>query len=459
MTKIIELRTENVKRIRAVELKALDTGLVIIGGDNGNGKTSLLDSIAMAINYAGTGIKEPLRKGAEKGVVRLVLDDLIIERTFTSKGSYLNVKNKDGFEASKPQELLNSLAGRISFDPLSFIGLDGKKQAIALRELVGLDFAELDENRKKIYAERRDQNAIVKAQKAVYESMIEAPENTPDTEVSVDALMADLEAAREKNRDKALDLNAIKTCQIDANDERLRFNQLEQERGERQSELEQLEIEYEKAVGETLAVIGKIKAEQLLSDKRSISIMNGIIEMQKAHEAMPDIDEEPFTIAISESQNVNRNVRAKQARISGKAKLEKLTVEAGKLTKKIDAIDAEKAKQLKAAKFPIDGLGFTSDGVTFNELPFEQASQAEQLRISTAMGLAMNPKLKVMLVRDGSSLDNKNMKLVADMAQEHDAQVWIERVGNNDETAVIIQDGAVKGAPQETEPETTKNDE
>lgn len=47
--KISSLRMENVKRVRAVQLEPSENGLTIIGGKNGQGKTSVLDAIAWAL--------------------------------------------------------------------------------------------------------------------------------------------------------------------------------------------------------------------------------------------------------------------------------------------------------------------------------------------------------------------------------------------------------------------------
>ena len=93
---------------------------------------------------------------------------------------------------------------------------------------------------------------------------------------------------------------------------------------------------------------------------------------------------------------------------------------------------------------PIDGLSFDSDGVYFKGVPFSQASSAEKLRVSVAMGIAMNPELKVLLIRDGSLLDQKNLKLIAGMANDSGHQVWVERVGSGEECQVIIEDGYVQ---------------
>ena len=95
---------------------------------------------------------------------------------------------------------------------------------------------------------------------------------------------------------------------------------------------------------------------------------------------------------------------------------------------------------------PVDGLGFDDGIVLLAGIPFSQASSAEQLRVSVAMGLAMNPTLKLLLIRDGSLLDVDSRRLIAEMAEAADAQVWMECVEENEATTIVIEDGAVRAA-------------
>ncbi|MGN8821735.1 hypothetical protein ACTNC1_12740, partial [Atopobiaceae bacterium HCP3S3_A4] len=96
-----------------------------------------------------------------------------------------------------------------------------------------------------------------------------------------------------------------------------------------------------------------------------------------------------------------------------------------------------------SATFPVEGLGFDETGVTFKGVPFSQASSAEQIRVSLAMAMALNPTLRVIRILDGSLLDDDSMQMVADAAKEGGYQVWIERVSDPSESAIVIEDGEV----------------
>jgi hypothetical protein len=71
------------------------------------------------------------------------------------------------------------------------------------------------------------------------------------------------------------------------------------------------------------------------------------------------------------------------------------------------------------------------------------------------MAIAKNPKLKVILVRDGSLLDHDSLKLVAERAAETDVQVWMERVTEGGPGGFVIEDGKLKSVP---EPEAEKRE-
>ena len=126
--------------------------------------------------------------------------------------------------------------------------------------------------------------------------------------------------------------------------------------------------------------------------------------------------------------------------VSGQAESDELTTE-------IKGLDAERKRRVADAKFPIPGLSFVDSTIVYEGLPFEQAAQSVKLRVSISMGIAMNPKLRVILIREGSFLDEEHLALVGKMAEEADAQVWVEMVGTEG-AGIIIEDGMVKEVRQ-----------
>lgn len=420
--RIVQLSIENVKRIQAAEISP-DGALVVVGGKNGAGKTSVLDSIAYALGGKGLCPSKPIKEGAEKGVVKVDLGEMVVERTFTAKGSYLTVKSGDGFVATSPQAILDGLVGKLTFDPLAFATMSSKDHVATLKDLTGLDFSELEEKRERLYTERHDASRAFKEKKAQLAGMPE--QEAPDELVSVTGLMDELDKREGVNRlndQKRAEVTTLREqaafCKRECSQAEAIVADLEQRLAEAREALTEKSTEYDKLIERGKALAGKVKK-------------------------LVDADIEEIRAKIEQADAVNEAVRSNRARTQLQQEVETLTKTVDGLSDQITAIDSEKASQISSANLPIEGLAFDEDGVTFNGIPFDQISQAEKLRVSIAMGLAMNPKLRVMLIRDGSLLDEGNLALVSKMAEENDAQIWLERVGDGAEVSVLIEDGHV----------------
>jgi hypothetical protein len=100
---------------------------------------------------------------------------------------------------------------------------------------------------------------------------------------------------------------------------------------------------------------------------------------------------------------------------------------------------------------PVDGLSFGTDEVLYNGLPLAQASSAEQLRVSVAIAMAANPKLRVLRIKDGSLLDEYSLQTLADTAEMNDFQIWIERVDTSGSVGVVMEDGNARIAGASTD--------
>ena len=420
--RIVKLEAANVKRLVAVEIKP-DGSLVVVGGKNGAGKTSVLDSIAYALGGREALCEEPLRKGAKRGHVSVDLGEFRVKRTFTPEGGgSLTVESKEGAVFRSPQAMLDRLMGRLSFDPLAFARMEPKAQRETLRALVGLDFSALDAARAQKFAERTDANREVKQLEARLAAM-PVHGDAPAEPVSVTALMGELAEAEKAHRG----VDALEQGARDA---------------ERASE------DASRAVTRLDAQIADLKRQRDQQAERAVAEAASASDLRERAKSYRESAPDPAPIRqrIAEAEGVNAKVRANADRARLARDLADVRSHADTLSEAIETLDADKAAQLASAKFPVDGLAFDEAGVRLGGVPFSQASAAEQLRVSVAMGLAMNPKLRVLLIRDGSLLDDDSLALVAQMAAAADAQVWMERVGNGAECSVVIEDGHVRGA-------------
>lgn len=414
MSKIIRLTAANVKRLRAVEIKP-DGSVVIIGGRNGAGKSSCLDSIAYALGGKREVPAEPIRRGEKSAEIVVETDDLVVKRRFTAKGTHLEVTDRDGIVLKSPQTILDRLVGSLSFDPLAFSRMAPGEQLETLKSLVGLDFAELDQRRQTAYDNRRAVNRELKAAEA---RLAEMPrhEDAPEAEVSVAELARELERRQMVNSENAELRRDLKMRREEA-------------RGIKE-EIEQLE-----------ARLARLKTELEAKVEEGRRLAAEVNDLQ-------DEDVNEIRGKITSAEEENRKFRENEAHRSLQIEINRLANESQKLSDTILAVASEKAKAVADANMPIGGLGLGEDGVTLNNLPLEQASSSEQLRASVAIGLAMHSDLRVLLIRDGSLLDEDSMKMIATMAKRADSQIWLEVVNPDDPTAVIIEDGMIQDAKQ-----------
>lgn len=408
---VIELHAENFKRLRAVRIKP-DGNFVQITGRNAQGKSSVLDALWALLGGKDASPKKPIREGADSAMLYVDLGDIRVRRHYTASGSTLVVETRDGAKYQSPQAVLDKLVGKLSFDPLEFSREDDKVKAQTLRALAGLDTTEIDQRRELLYDDRTAVNRNMKKFQSQLDGLPDV--SAPDTEVSISEL------AKEHAR---------------ANDEKRKND------GER-THLEKIVTDGKKARADVARLKDELKAaEAALVDA------NAAYKKQKAYvDILRDPNIDAITKRMEEAEEVNAAVAKKRERASKLAEFEERKTESTRLTKEIDACDAAKAAMLAAAKFPIVGLGVDGDMVTYNGVPLSQASSAEQIRICLAISGALNPKLRVALVRDGSLLDRDTMKIVAEWAEENNMQVLMERVADGNATGIVIEDGEVVGA-------------
>jgi energy-coupling factor transporter ATP-binding protein EcfA2 len=441
--KIVRLDIENIKRVVAVSITP-EGHLVEITGKNGAGKTSTLNAIWWALGGRDTVQEQPIRKGADEGRVDLVLDDYLVTRIFTrpKDGSApfttrLEVKRRDGTPVNKPQTTLDSFLGELTFDPLAFLRMDPDERFELLRSFVpDVDFAEIERQHKADYDQRTDVNRRAKEARTQAQA-IPADMGITGEPIDTAAMVDDLERAglhnteiaeRKARRDKAA--AEIESLRADARRMRMEAEKLRK------------------------------SADELdrYADER-VTRATGLDEKLKAAEPLPEpVDTAALREAIAQANATNVKIEQRDRRLERMKEAQAFEKESASLTARMEARAQQAAAAIARATIPVEGISFGDLGsraILLGGVPFEQASDSQQLRASIDMAIAKNPKLKVILVRDGSLLDHDSLKLVAERAAETDVQVWMERVTEGGPGGFVIEDGKLKSVP---EPEAEKRE-
>lgn len=430
---IIALTARNVKRLKAVRITPDGKPVTVIGGRNAQGKSSLLDAIIYTLAGKRAEPKNVIRNGESGASVTIDTEDFTISKRWTTSGGAVTITTRDGSKISRPQDALDAIIGRVCLDPLEFARMKAGDQAETLRKLTGLDTSEIEATRRELYEERtlanREADRLrVRADQAQLSRKI-APKEPIDTKPIMERLQ-NVNRHNDAIRD-ARDSLAKQGREIEAAEARI---------AAAKREIARLEAELERA---------KMNAE-MLEDTLGIEAAKKALDMQAAGvQAMVPESSEAIMRELTAAQETNKAVEANKQALQLIAEASAAREKADTLTEKIEACDAKKAAMIAAAKMPVPGLAIEEGAVTFNGIPLDQASTAEQIRISCAIGLALNPTLRTLIVREGSLLDSDALQMLADIATENDAQIIMERVGVDAHTTVIIEDGEIAaGKPQ-----------
>jgi len=335
----------------------------------------------------------------------------MVKRRFTLKGSSLTIENKEGAMFRAPQKILDEMIGKLAFDPMAFMRLQAVDQFKNLAEHAGLDFSDIDAKRKAAFEERTVVNRTGKAKKAEVEAIV-VPDNAPDEVVSSSAILEKLAAANKTN-------DAISEESRVLSDSIVNRQNLDNE----------------------IADLAD-KLQTMRSDL--IDFDAGIKARTKKLAEREKVDIDPINKSLETLDDDNDGARAKEKFTVENKALTELLAKSEKLTGVIGECDKDRITMIENADLPVPGLSFDDGFVTFNAIPLDQASSAEQLRVSVAVAMAMNPKLRVIRIQDGSLLDSDSMKIIEEMAKKDDFQFWVEQVDETGKVGVVIEDGMVK---------------
>jgi len=438
---INSLKVENFKRLSNLEINTEKQNVVILSGKNEAGKTSGLDAIAAAIGGKKFCPKNPIKDGENSATVEVQFGAFTVTRNFTPKGSTLEVTANDDHKFTTPQKMLNLFVGKLTWNPSEWI-VDAKNQMATLLEVVDFDFNKeafekelevsviddprnsaidvIDLARKDLYAERRDINRDLKQkQLAVKEQAESLPVGYENIE---EVCVGDL---IEKEKEIQINIDKSKTLKLELEDCMGREELLLRREENLLKEVEKVQND----IAENKTVIKEIQSAIMDAPR------DGEEEIEAIHQKIK---------IASKINNVVSQVRQLDAM---KTEADDLYTKSAILSVRLEAIENYKRDIIEKANMPVDGLSIEDGKLVFKGQPIEQASHARKLEIAIAIGMALNPKLRIIRITDGEKFDSDSMAVIEKMADENDFQIWLEIMDESGEKGFFIQEGELVTPP------------
>lgn len=411
--KITSLQIENVKRVKALRLEPSPQGLTVIGGKNGQGKTSVLDAIAAALGGQKKVPSNITRDGAmNPASMRIELSNgIIVERK--GKNAALTVTDSTG--TKQGQKLLDSFVNQFAIDLPSFLAASTKDKARALLDTLGIavQLDELERKEKALYDERTAIGRIADAKEKYAQELPEYPD-APEEPLSISELIRQQQALLQRNAKRQAHKDEIN---------RLR-------------EQKQLWTERVEKAKEELA-----KAEEMYA------IYSGKLADAEAPEQTPMESTEELERNIAEHEAVNAQVSANIAKAIAQDEAHQHRQQYDSLTQQIERLRLDRLALLDECKLPLPDLTVADGELVYRGQRWDCMSGSEQLRVSIAIASAIKPECRFVLVDKLEQMDSDTMDALNQWAQDHDLQVIATRVSTNpDECTIIIEDGLPVGS-------------
>ncbi|MFT9002422.1 AAA family ATPase, partial [Liquorilactobacillus satsumensis] len=414
--KINKLEIENVKRVKAVKIEPTQQGLTIVGGNNNQGKTSVLDAIAWGLGGNKYKPSKAYREGsATPPRLHIVMNNgLIVERT--GKNSSLKVIDPKGQKGG--QQLLNDFVEELAINLPKFMESTSKEKAQTLLRIIGVSekLFELERTEQENYNQRHTIGQIADQKSKFAKEQPYFPD-APKKPVDVKDLIQQQQTILAKNGE-----NARKRQQL---------TQIKQKFDFETEKIQQLQQQ----LNELVQVHEKTEADLKIAQSSTKDLQDGsTAELEKS---------------LSEIDEINRKVRANLDKDKAEEDAAQYSSKYQELSEGIEEIRKQKAALLHDAKLPLPGLSVEDGELTYNGQKWDNMSGSDQLKVSTAIVRELKPDCGFILLDKLEQMDMTTLNEFGKWLEQEGLQAIATRVSTGDECSVIIQDGYAKEqAPQ-----------
>ena len=426
MVKINRLEIENVKRVKAVRLSPSANGLTIIGGKNGQGKTSVLDAIAWALGGENYRPSSPQREGSIlPPKLHVTLDNgIVVERS--GKNSSLTVTDPSGKRAG--QRLLDEFVEKLALDLPKFMAQNSKDKARTLLKVIGMEdqIKALDDQEQQLY-NRRHALGQIADQKRKYANEMQSFPGVPESPVSAGELI---------ERQQAI---LLRNAENQKKRDNVQF--LVQQHSILVQRIESLSAQIAALIGQKKEAEESFR--QLQQDLETAKLDASTLQ----DESTAELEE-----SIRQVDEINRKVRANLDKEKAVEDADAMSRDYDAMTAQIEAVRDERAKLLQGANLPLPDLTVEQGELLYKGKAWDCMSSSEQLRVSVAIVRAINPKCNFVLIDKTEAMDVDTLREFGDWLEKEGLQAICTRVGTDGSCQIIIEDGTVVESPNQEQP-------
>lgn len=408
--KINKLEIENVKRIKAVRLEPTQNGLTVIGGNNNQGKTSVLDSIAWALGGEKYRPSEPKRDGsAIPPALKIVMDNgLVVERK--GKNSALKVTDPSGQKAG--QQLLNDFVEELALNLPKFMEASGKEKAQTLLNIIGVGekLDEIEREEKKLYNERLYIGRVADQKEKYAKEQPYYPE-APKELVSPSELIRKQQEILAKN-------------------------------GENQRK-RQHAAQIREATKRAYEKVQELSTSLEAAKQEHMRLMQELDTAETSAKDLQDQSTAELEASIADAEETNRKVRANLDKEKAEDDAKEYQKQYMDLSGKIESLRKDKAGLLEKADLPLPELSVAEGELVYRGQKWDNMSSSDQLKVSTAIVRKLNPKCGFVLLDKLEQMDLGSLEEFGAWLEAEGLQAIATRVSTGDECSIIIEDGYV----------------
>ena len=405
---INRLEIENVKRIKAVKIEPSATGLTIVGGNNNQGKTSVLDAIAWALGGNKYKPSQAQREGSQvPPTLKIVMSNgLIVER----KGKNASLKVIDPNGQKGGQQLLDSFVEELAINLPKFMESTPKEKADTLLQIIGVGnrLAELELKENELY-NNRHAIGVIADQKEKFAKEQEYYPDAPKELVSIAELIQQQQAILANNGE-----NARKRQNVDA---------IQMQYSNAEANVSRLQEELAKAIDER----DKFKQDLAIAQKDAMELHD---------ESTAEIEAN-----IQQIDDINRKVRANLDKEKAEEDAKEIRQQYNALSVEIEDVRKQKRDLLTNADLPLEGLSVDDGELLYLGQRWDNMSGSQQLQVATAIVRKLKPECGFVLIDKLEQMDQVTLQQFGAWLEQEGLQAIATRVSTGDECSIIIEDG------------------